>query len=111
MDTGPRGETYDAGARVVLPYLRRRGVARIEALVLTHPDLDHIGGAEAVVQALDVGYIVDPFQVTGGDAYVAVLEAASRNGVPWLEARREVSITLDEVEISVLHPKGPTTVA
>ena len=108
VDTGPRGQTYDAGARVVLPYLRRRGVTGIEALVLTHPDLDHIGGAEAVVQALDVGYVLDPAQATGRDAYVRVLEAASRDSIPWLEARRDVSIMLDGVEVSVLHPDGPT---
>ena len=108
VDTGPRGRTYDAGARVVLPYLRRRGVARLEALVLTHPDLDHIGGAEAIVQALDVGYVVDPSQATGKDAYLGVLEAASRHRVPWLEARRDVSIMLDGVEVSVLYPDGPT---
>jgi competence protein ComEC len=111
VDTGPRGLTYDAGARVVLPYLRRRGVARLEALVLTHPDLDHIGGAEAVVQGLDVGYVVDPSQPAGRDAYVDVLEAASRNGVPWLEARRDISFALDGVEVSVLYPNGPTTLA
>ena len=109
VDTGPRGQTYDAGARVVLPCLRRRGVTRIEALVLTHPDLDHIGGAEAVVQSLDVGYVMDPSQATGKDAYLGVLEAASRDGVPWLEARRDVSMTLDGVEVSVLHPDGPTS--
>ena len=108
VDTGPRGRTYDAGARVVLPYLRRRGVARIEALVLTHPDLDHIGGAEAVLQGLDVGYVVDPSQATGRDAYVSVLEAARQNAVPWLEARRDVSITFDGIEISILHPDGAT---
>ena len=111
VDTGPRGRTYDAGARVVLPYLRRRGVVRIEALVLTHPDLDHIGGAEAVVQALDVGYVLDPAQATGKDAYVGVLEAASRDAVPWLEARRDVSITLDGVQISVLYPNDSRTPA
>ena len=108
VDTGPRGPTYDAGERVVLPYLRRRGVARIEVLVLTHPDLDHIGGAEAVVRALDVGYVLDPAQATGKDAYVGVLEAASREAVPWLEARRDISISFDGVQISVLHPDGPT---
>jgi len=111
VDTGPRGRTYDAGARVVLPYLRRRGVTRIEALVLTHPDLDHIGGAEAVVQGLEVGYVVDPFQATGRDAYVDVLEAASRKGVPWIEARRDLSFELDGVEVSVLYPNGPTRLA
>jgi competence protein ComEC len=108
VDTGPRGLTYDAGARIVLPFLRRRGVRRLEALVLTHPDLDHIGGAEAIVRALDVGTVVDPFQATGKDAYVDVLEAASRDAVPWREARRGLSIILDGVEISVLHPDGPT---
>ena len=108
VDTGPRGRSYDAGARVVLPYLRRRGVARLEALVLTHPDLDHIGGAEAVVEALDVGYVLDPGQAAGKDAYVEVLEAADREEVPWLEARRDVSIMLDGVEVSVLHPNGLT---
>ena len=111
VDTGPRSQTYDAGARVVLPYLRRRGVVRIEALVLTHPDLDHIGGAEAVVQALDVGYVLDPAQAAGKDAYVGVLEAASHDAVPWLEARRDVSITLDEVQISVLYPNDGRTPA
>jgi len=109
VDTGPRGSTYDAGERVVLPYLRRRGVTRIEVLVLTHPDLDHIGGAEAVLQGLGVGYVIDPSQATGRDAYVSVLEEASQNAVPWLEARRDVSITFDGIEISVLHPDGPTT--
>jgi len=83
-------------------------VARIEVLVLTHPDLDHIGGAEAVVRALDVGYVLDPAQATGKDAYVDVLEAASRDGVLWLEAQRGISITMDGVEISVLYPNGGT---
>lgn len=109
VDTGPRGQTFDGGERIVLPYLRRRGVMRIESLVLTHPDLDHIGGAEAIVRTLEVGYVLDPSQPTGKDAYVGVLEAASRRGIPWIEARREVSIRLDGVDISVLYPDGPTT--
>ena len=108
VDTGPRAQTFDAGARIVLPYLRRRGVARIEALVLTHPDLDHIGGAEAIVRGFDVGYVMDPSEPTGRDAYIGVLEAASRDSVPWFEARRGVSLGLDGIEISILHPNGPT---
>ena len=60
------------------------------------------------LRALDVGMVVDPFQATGKDAYVDVLEAASREAIPWREARRGLSIMLDGVEISVLHPDGPT---
>jgi len=54
IDTGPRSRTFDSGERIVVPYLRRRGAARLEALILTHPDLDHIGGANAVLSELDV---------------------------------------------------------
>ena len=38
VDTGPRSPGFDSGERIVLPYLRRRGASRLDALVLTHPD-------------------------------------------------------------------------
>ena len=108
VDTGPRGRGYDAGARVVVPYLRRRGVSKLEALVLTHPDLDHIGGAASVMNELDVGYVLEPARATGRDAYVDVLEIAVDRGISWLEARRGFVVDLDGIEVVVLHPSGPT---
>ena len=97
-----------AGARVVVPYLRRRGVSKLEALVLTHPDLDHIGGAASVMNELDVGYVLEPARATGRDAYVDVLEIAVDRGISWLEARRGFVVDLDGIEVVVLHPSGPT---
>lgn len=44
-DTGPRlGPTFDAGAAVVAPFLRRLDVHRVDTLVLSHNDGDHSGG-------------------------------------------------------------------
>lgn len=107
IDTGPRGPTYDAGARVVVPYLRRRGVRRLETLILTHPDLDHIGGATSVMAEFDVGYVLDPARPTGSDAYVDALEIAVERDIPWLEARRGFVVAFDDVEVVVLHLSGP----
>jgi ComEC/Rec2-related protein len=45
VDAGPARD-YD---RVLLPYLRARGVNRLEGLILTHPGAAHIGGASGVV--------------------------------------------------------------
>ena len=109
VDTGPRGRSWDAGARVVLPYLRRRGVDRLEALVLTHPDLDHIGGAEVIAEAFDPRFIMDPAQAAGKDAYVDVLEVATAKRIPWIEARRGFVLELDGARLEVLYPDGPTT--
>ncbi len=53
IDAGPGG-LADAGQRTVLPVLRRLGVRRLDAVVLTHGDDDHAGGLAAVMQQLPV---------------------------------------------------------
>jgi len=52
---GSTGPAYDPGERVVLPYLRRQGLHRLEVLLLTHEHIDHAGGAAAVLRGLEVG--------------------------------------------------------
>ena len=47
FDAGPPyGTSADAGDRVVLPYLAAAGVSRLNAVVLSHGDKDHVGGRE-----------------------------------------------------------------
>ncbi len=51
IDAGPKTrEGFDAGARIVLPKLRKMGVGNLSAIIITHPDADHIGGLKAVAQ-------------------------------------------------------------
>lgn len=58
VDTGPRwGAGSDAGARVLLPSLRAAGVRRVDALLLSHGDVDHAGGAASLMQALPPGQL------------------------------------------------------
>lgn len=55
FDTGMRiGRSTDAGERVVWPYLRARGVGRLDTLVVSHADIDHAGGLPGVLRALPV---------------------------------------------------------
>ena len=57
-DTGPAWPSgSDAGARVILPYLRARGIAGLDALMVSHADLDHAGGAASVLAAMPVGWL------------------------------------------------------
>lgn len=55
FDTGARlSPNFDMGSAVIEPYLRQRGIDRITALVISHGDNDHIGGARSVLTAFPV---------------------------------------------------------
>ena len=63
FDAGPQySRESDAGQRVLLPLLRARGEARIDTLVLSHRDLDHVGGAGALLKALPVGDVLSSLE-------------------------------------------------
>lgn len=52
FDAGPRHYGgSDAGERVVAPFLQARGIRQLDVLVLSHADLDHVGGTRAVLTA------------------------------------------------------------
>lgn len=52
-DAGPAwGADGDAGNAIVLPAARALGIDRLDTLVLSHDDLDHVGGAASVIAAL-----------------------------------------------------------
>ena len=105
VDAGPRDEGFDAGERRVVPFLRSRGAERVEALVLTHPHADHIGGAPAVINAIPVGRVIDPGLPAGTPWYLDALRAAEARRVPWSEAREGRSLALDGVVVEFLWPR------
>ncbi|SFD66215.1 DNA internalization-related competence protein ComEC/Rec2 [Massilia yuzhufengensis] len=54
-DTGPAyAPGADAAGRVLLPYLRGRGIGRLDALVVSHSDVDHSGGALTLLAGVKV---------------------------------------------------------
>ena len=58
-DTGPAYRSgFSTAEAVLLPFLRERGAARIDRLVLSHGDQDHAGGVASLVEAIDVVDIV-----------------------------------------------------
>jgi len=56
-DTGPAySPESDGGNRVVLPYLRARGIHRLDGVIVTHSDTDHSGGALSIFKEIEVGW-------------------------------------------------------
>lgn len=50
-DAGPAWDAgADAGGRIIIPWLRSRGISSLDALVISHADIDHSGGAATVLR-------------------------------------------------------------
>jgi competence protein ComEC len=98
-DAGPAfGPDADSGGRIVLPVLRGAGVVRLDEMVLSHEDLDHIGGALTVMETVEVDALASSLPAQHA------LQALSRG------SRRCAAGTAwewDGVSFEFLHPAVP----
>ncbi|MBU4533455.1 MAG: DNA internalization-related competence protein ComEC/Rec2 [Firmicutes bacterium] len=104
------------GKNVVVPYLQRLGVKKIDVLVMTHPHEDHIGGVRAVVNTLPVtmAVVASPDSRSGvqpPEQYVALLKEMQDDGINIHGISAGDRIRLDpRVRIDVLGPLLPLMV-
>jgi len=111
LERGPgadgRSPAELVGERVVLAYLKRQGVRRVDLLVNTHPHGDHVGGFPVILRALKVDAIADSGQQYGGRAFNDGLREAAERRVPIRVARcGDRWSTDDGVVLSILSPCG-----
>jgi len=96
FDTGARlSKHFDMGSAVIEPFLRQQGVARIDALVISHGDNDHIGGAPSLLKRfpIDQTYTSVPKQLP------TISALPCRAGQSW---------EWDGVRFEMLSPFGTT---
>lgn len=54
-DVGPKySETLDSGANIVVPFLRKKGIHKVDRLIISHGDNDHSGGAQSLIAQIPV---------------------------------------------------------
>lgn len=86
-DTGPEWGNTNAARIVLLPYLEGEGTEKMDALVLSHEDRDHAGGALELLQRMPIKDIYSSFAFPRAQACLAGMR-----------------FTWDGVDFSFLHP-------
>jgi competence protein ComEC len=84
-----------SGSRIVVPYLRGEGVRRLDALVISHADDDHAGGAPAVAKSRSPRWLISPLPPGDARRLLAPLALDCVAGLRW---------AWDGVAFEVLHP-------
>ncbi len=77
IDAGPSEAETD-----LLSYLSNRSVTVLDALIISHPDEDHLGGAEEVLRTLEVRSVYHPGLVKNTSSYRNFIDAALDEGCP-----------------------------
>ncbi|MCD2201602.1 lamin tail domain-containing protein [Halobacterium sp. KA-4] len=113
---GPDGETIliDTGdwtddGEDVIAYLESQGVTRIDHLVTSHPDADHIGGHAAVIEHFEtngdgVGAVYDPGIASSSATYEEYLDAVEAHNVTLYRTQAGDSIPMSGATARILAP-------
>jgi competence protein ComEC len=95
-DSGGKWPGGDAGQTVLLPVLRASGIRHLDALLISHADTDHSGGAGSLAAEIDIATVLtsDPSNSAFADA---------------IECRRGLTWVWDSVRFRILHPEDAGT--
>jgi competence protein ComEC len=95
-DTGPAyTPESNGGNRVIAPYLRARGITNLDAMVVSHADADHAGGALAMLEAIDVDWTVSSLPMEHPIVAASGRHTRCEAGQQW---------QWDGVQFELLHP-------
>ncbi|MDM5180880.1 DNA internalization-related competence protein ComEC/Rec2 [Massilia sp. DJPM01] len=95
-DTGPAYTPESNGAnRVILPYLKARGIGFLDGVVVSHSDIDHAGGGRTLLGALRVGWVSSSLWPDHPIVKAAPRHIRCSGGQQWM---------WDGVRFEMLHP-------
>lgn len=114
FDTGLKASyDNDSGGRIIVPYLRAHGADAIDELVVSHSDLDHVGGLVSLLQQLPVRHAYASFSLP---RYLRQQAAAEPSTAVTDHARLAFDacatgngFVLDNVQFRFLHPDAVPT--
>lgn len=104
IDGGAGGQS-DKGEWIVSPFLWHKGVGKIDAVVVSHPHADHVGGLATVINNFKLNYAFNNGQALPSLSYKNYISALKKKKVSpqVLRAGQEI-IGYPEVKILVLNP-------
>jgi competence protein ComEC len=107
VDGGRPGRKGDPLPPLV-QYLHRRGIKRLDAVVLTHPQRDHIGNLPEVFEAFEVGTFFYSGDKVKSEDFIELAQAVEQEGCRVLQLKwGDRILGYSGAEMKVLSPTGP----
>jgi len=102
---GLYGDRFDIGKNVVAPFLRKKKIRRIDTLVLSHPDPDHLKGLNFIASQFSIGQFWENGFETQSEPYLQLKETLRQKNIKTQSLNEEtLPQIINGVEVSVLNP-------
>ena len=100
-----RGDPGAVGERIILPFLRYKGIRQIDMAIITHPHEDHFGGFIPLVEQFKIEHmLISPAQ-GGSDHYEGLLEKALSGGIVIQQASAgQTWLCKDGIVLEIIGP-------
>jgi competence protein ComEC len=100
-----RRDPYEVGLKLLVPLLLKRGIRELDALVLTHLDADHIGGAQAIIGNIPVRSILFNGTLKHSPVADRLFQLALGKGIPCYPVHTPMEWNVDQsTRLSALYP-------
>lgn len=97
-------EIYEVGRQIVVPFLKGKGITKIDTLVITHADADHMEGAEEILQEVRVGEIHITPGSTHKDGMQDLMEEVREQQIPLIEKGAGEQIDSSYFQFQYIYP-------
>ena len=89
----------------IIKYFQENNITRLEYLIITHFDKDHVGSASTVINKVEVGEVLQSNVPKESEYYTNYLTALENKNITPTTVSRDYEITLSDLEITVNGPE------
>lgn len=101
-------DTGDWNADDAVNYLHEQNITDIDIVIGTHPDADHIGQLDRVVEQFNVGEVWMSGNTSPSNTFIRALEAIDSTGTDYYEPRAGEVFDVGSLQMEVLYPEDVT---
>jgi len=106
IDTGRWSPMSNSGDRILLPYFEFLRLDKIDAVILSHPHADHIGGMPSLIEGINIGNIYQSEYAYESVLYHTGMNLAEMNNIPVYHPSAGDLIDIDpSLRIFVIGPE------
>lgn len=108
IDTGRWQPGYNSAKYIILPHLKAKGIDKLDAVFLSHPHADHIGGIVELINQIPIDTIYNSGAEYDSQLYLRYHRRAARKGIPVVSLSAGDRVPLDpSIRLFIYGPNSP----